>query len=244
MRRLALLPILALAILPSPAQGAVDCGIIGTFVEIRTTAFGDGAAVVRDGDEIVISDDRRGEPIECVGGTPRVETTERIQMTTSHEENSLYLNLNEGPLPSVGVAWPGGFLGVGGTRGPDSFSFSQPAAGPYGLLGSADVKLNELGGLLLRGTGGDDFLSALGPPDGPSSAGASYRPLRTSVTFEAGPGADAIIGGKRPDIIQAGGGGDKVWAKGGGPDEINCGGGHDKVFAKRNDKTDSCERVR
>jgi hypothetical protein len=252
----------------APAQAAVECGVesrdpdgpAGDVLGVRTTAPADGVALVRAGDELVVSDDRTGQRLACAGGPPLVGTVDSVTIATDQPEAFAYVDLSGGrfapgaggepdgdPEIEFGVEWPSGFLGVGGGRAPDVLSFGRRGGEIAGQLNSdedPDLEANTLATLLLRGKGGDDVLSAAGltRPELPRQA-EPVSPLRTSASFEGGPGRDTITGGARADLVTGDGGNDLILVGGGGRDEVDCGPGRDEAFAGRRDKVRRCERV-
>jgi hypothetical protein len=254
--------------LPAPTRAAVECGVesrgpegpAGDSVAITTTEPDDGVALFREGDRIAVSDDRRMLPVDCAGGPAMVQSVDSIELVTTQPEPFLYVDISRGGLvPGVegesdgepeielSVEWPNGFLGMGGTRGPDLFSFGNRDGALVGALNAdddVDVSANTAGTLLIRGQGGDDAITGRGLTEAnPRQAEPPPGPLRTYASFEGGPGNDTLVGGVKQDILYGGRGGDLILADGGGRDEIDCGAGRDEVFVGSRDRVRRCERV-
>ena len=240
---------IALAIWAAPAQAGIECAVEqraeGPALALTTTAFADVAAIVRDGDEIAVSDDRMIQPVACAGGPAAVHSVDSIEMATDQEEASLYLDLAGGPLEpgftaeefgeseiELSVTWQYGFFGVGGTDEADVFDFSgtkEVATGRLNADADADVTVALPANILLRGNRGRDDLFA--------------GPLRAPVNLDGGPGADGLAGGRKPDFVDGGGGADVILTLEGGRDDVDCGPGRDRVTADRGDGLSNCERV-
>jgi len=269
MRLAATAPAMIALALPAGASATVECGIeerepagaASDALRITTSEVGDGVAVVRAGEEIVVSDDRRSEPVACVGGAATVASIDSIELFTDRPENFLYVDLSgnrlapgasgesEGdPEIELGIDWPAGFLGFGGARKSDLLSFGHRGGelvGQLNLDDDRDVVATSVGGLLVRGQAGNDTITGRGLTQVELRGSVEpIAPLRTFATFEGATGKDNLAGGAKPDILSGGPGDDLILASGGGRDDVDCGGGDDQVFAGPRDKLRHCERVK
>ncbi len=208
----------ALLALPGSASAAVECGVVDREVQISTTAFADGVAIVREGDQIAVTDDRTGLPVSCAGGPPAVSSVDAIELRTEQEETSLYVDLAKGSIPPLEISWVNGSFGIGGTRQEDVLEFGNLSGSLVSVPESdLEVAATGTGNMLIRGGKGDDKIdfSAYHDP--------GFAPAKVFASILAGPGDDRVGGGTKPDIIE-------------------CGGGFDKVVADKRDTVSKCEK--
>ena len=267
---------------PAGAQAAISCsydeagaaGAAGNVLSIAaTTADFDVVAVQRSGDEIVVSDDAMGQQVACAGGTPTVTNIDTIDFHGA-PATSLAIDLRGGQFaPGAGSAglgpeiewnldWTDGFLVVNSAPGADAIGVGLTDSDARANLNrafedpwDAEVGLGGLQNVLLRGDGGDEFLSTAGSfvpfnefsvafdrPSGLEGGGGNDMLHGGSAAdlIDGGGGKDEIIAGPGRDDVTAGGGSDTIDIRDGERDHLKCGSGNDKVHKDRKDKLVGC----
>jgi hypothetical protein len=210
--------------------------------------------IYREGDEVVVFNNRDGERTTCAGGTPTVFNIDRIEYSTATGTPFIdYLGdgaLAPGASPEVGAAeievsiaesYSPKVLNVAGTTAAERIEAGQLGRRAVGVnldaqadgsAQDADVTLAapEAGKVALRivARGGNDTVSALGGPafTGPVAA--------ERLTLTGGPGDDRLLGGPGKDSLNGEDGNDLLLA-GRGRDNLAIGRGRDVAKAGKGD---------
>jgi hypothetical protein len=251
----AALALVICALAPATASAEISCAVQeagapgppGNVLAISaTTTEADVVAVMRNGDEIVVSNDAQGAQVACGGGTPTVTNVDTINFTGA-PGTSLAIDLRGGQFEPGATAsalgpeiewslnWSGGYLLVNSAPGGDAIGLGLTGSGPAANLNrahedpwDAEAAIGDVTSVYLRGDNGTEFLSAAGnfAPFTEFTA-----PLNRSSVLDGGGGTDMLHGGSATDLIDGGGGGDEI-VGGLGRDDIVGGGGGDFIDVK------------
>jgi hypothetical protein len=202
--------------------------------------------IYREGDEVIVFNNRDSEKTPCAGGTPTVFNIDRIEYSSA-TGTPFVSSLGDGALEpgatpeegadeieiSIAEEYDPRVLNVSGTAtaerievgriGPNTVGVNLNAQADGGAQ-DADVTIRSPRGselvVKVRGKDGDDTLSALGGP-------AFTDPVAVKIlNLSGGPGDDELIGGPGRDLLRGDDGND-VLLGGRGRDRLTIGPGRD-----------------
>lgn len=206
--------------------------------------------IYRQGDEVIVFNNRDSEKTACTGGTPTVFNIDRIEYSSA-TGTPFIATLGDGALapgasPEAGAAeievsiieeYDSRVLNVAGTAAAERIEVGRVGRNTVGVnlnaqadgsAQDADVTIHSPRSdelvVKARGMGGDDTLSALGGP--------AFTDLVAveRLSLNGGPGDDELIGGPGKDSLK-GDDGDDVMLGGRGPDRLTIGPGRDLAKA-------------
>lgn len=206
--------------------------------------------IYREGDEVIVFNNRDSEKTPCVGGVPTVFNIDRIEYSSA-TGTPFVSSLGDGALKPGATPEEGAdeieiaivedyeprVLNVSATAAAERIEVGRVGPNVVGVnlnaqadgsAQDADVTIRSPRGdeltVKIRGKGGDDTLSALG---GPAFSGL---PAVARLSLNGGPGDDEMVGGPGKDTL-AGDDGDDVMLGGRGADRLTVGPGRDLAKA-------------